>query len=55
MPKPKLNRWNLSNQVRFVMKIGHANILTDRTGALCAKNDIELSLLIGTGVVCDNY
>ena len=29
MPKPKLNRWDLSNQVRFVMKTRQDHVVTD--------------------------
>ena len=43
MPKLKLNCRDLFEQVQFVMKIGQDNGVTNCTGAVYAKNEIELS------------
>ena len=36
-----------------MMKTRQENDMTERTGAVYKENDIELSSLIGLGVVCD--
>ena len=35
------------------MKTKMENDMIDRTGAIYAKNEIELSWIIGSGMVCD--
>lgn len=43
--KTKLSYRDRSNQVQFVMKTRHNNIVTERTGVVYAEKDIELSWL----------
>lgn len=43
MPKLKLNYWDLSNQVQYVMKTRQDNDIINRTGAVYAKNETKLS------------
>ena len=53
MLKSKLNFWDLFDRVRSVMKTRQDNDMTNRTGALYTKNDIELLWPIGLGVIYD--
>ena len=53
MPKLKLNCQDLSNRVQFVMKTRQNNDLIDHPSAFYVENDTELSLLIESGVNCD--
>ena len=39
MLKSKLNYWDLSNQVQFVMKTRQNNDLTNHAGAFYVEND----------------
>ena len=55
MLKLKLNCWDQSDQVWFVMKTKQNNDMTDHTDAVYIKNEIELPWLIVPGLVYDEY
>ena len=41
--KPKLNCWNLSDQVQSLMKTKHNNDVTHHTGAVYAERKLSCS------------
>lgn len=51
--KPKLNCWDLSNQVQFIKKTKIDNDITDRTNVVYVEYKTKLSWLIGPSVVYD--
>ena len=53
MLKMRLNCRDRLDRVWFVMKTKQGKDLTDSRGAVYAENEIELSQLIGSSVVCD--
>ena len=53
MSKSKLNCWDLSNHVWFVMKTKLDNDVTNRISLVYAETKIELSRPIWPGIICD--
>ena len=49
----KLSCHDRLDQVWYVTKTKQDNDMTDRAGAIYDENEIELSWLIGSGVICD--
>ena len=53
MPTLKLNYWDLSDQVLFVMKTTQNNNMNDHTSAIYVENETKLPCLIRPGAVYD--